>query len=99
MCVVRPQQGKTGTAKGFKEMKIKILVESEDDGEEDSEEDSEEEKGKTWEELEREASNADREKGNESDSEEDRKRRKAKSFGKSRGAGLSSSMTKRPKLR
>ncbi|RDX60939.1 FACT complex subunit SPT16, partial [Mucuna pruriens] len=77
------------------------LVESEDDDddEEDSEEDSEEEKGKTWEELEREASNADREKGNESDSEEDRKRRKAKSFGKSRGGNLSSSMTKRPKLR
>ena len=76
------------------------LVESEDDDDdEDSEEDSEEEKGKTWEELEREASNADREKGNESDSEEDRKRRKAKSFGKSRGAGLTSSMTKRPKLR
>nr|KYP76018.1 FACT complex subunit SPT16 [Cajanus cajan] len=75
------------------------LVESEDDDEEDSEEDSEEEKGKTWEELEREASNADREKGNESDSEEDRKRRKAKSFGKSRGANLSSSITKRPKLR
>nr|KYP76019.1 FACT complex subunit SPT16 [Cajanus cajan] len=76
------------------------LVESEDDDDdEDSEEDSEEEKGKTWEELEREASNADREKGNESDSEEDRKRRKAKSFGKSRGAGLSSSMPKRSKLR
>ncbi|XP_027335237.1 FACT complex subunit SPT16-like [Abrus precatorius] len=75
------------------------LVESEDDDEEDdSEEDSEEEKGKTWEELEREASNADREKGNESDSEEDRKRRKAKSFGKSR-ASLSSSMPKRAKLR
>ncbi|KAK7360351.1 hypothetical protein VNO77_02338 [Canavalia gladiata] len=76
------------------------LVESEDgDEEEDSEEDSEEEKGKTWEELEKEATNADREKGDESDSEEDRKRRKAKSFGKSRGAGLSSSMPKRAKLR
>ncbi|KAL2347869.1 hypothetical protein Fmac_001869 [Flemingia macrophylla] len=76
------------------------LVESEDDEEEDeSEEDSEEEKGKTWEELEREASNADREKGNESDSEEDRKRRKVKSFGKSRGGSLSSSMPKRTKLR
>ncbi|KAL3719546.1 hypothetical protein ACJRO7_004504 [Eucalyptus globulus] len=39
-----------------------------DDG--GSEEDSEEGKGKTWEELEREASNADREKGDESDSDE-----------------------------
>lgn len=81
------------------------LVESEDDDEEDSEEDSEEEKGKTWEELEREASNADREKGNESDSEEDRKRRKMKAtpFGKSRARPSSgrpvSSMPKRPKLR
>lgn len=60
------------------------LVESEDDEEDDSEEDSEEEEGKTWEELEREASNADREKGDESDSEEERKRRKAKAFGKGR---------------
>ncbi|XP_010276527.1 PREDICTED: FACT complex subunit SPT16-like [Nelumbo nucifera] len=59
------------------------LVESEDD-EDDSEEDSEEEEGKTWEELEREASNADREKGDESDSEEERKRRKTKAFGKGR---------------
>ncbi|KAH8507087.1 hypothetical protein H0E87_009552 [Populus deltoides] len=60
------------------------LVESEDDEEEDSEEDSEEEEGKTWEELEREASYADREKGNDSDSEEERKRRKIKALGKSR---------------
>ncbi|KAG6750357.1 hypothetical protein POTOM_044847 [Populus tomentosa] len=60
------------------------LVESEDDEEEDSEEDSEEEEGKTWEELEREASYADREKGNDSDSEEERKRRKIKAFGKAR---------------
>ncbi|KAH6769998.1 global transcription factor C [Perilla frutescens var. hirtella] len=60
------------------------LVESEEDEEEDSDENSEEEEGKTWEELEREASNADKEKGNESDSEEDRKRRKMKAFGKSR---------------
>ncbi|KAL2513936.1 FACT complex subunit SPT16 [Forsythia ovata] len=60
------------------------LVESEDDEEDDSEEGSEEDEGKTWEELEREASNADREKGNESDSEEDRKRRKMKAFGKAR---------------
>ncbi|KAE9591305.1 putative peptidase M24, FACT complex subunit Spt16p/Cdc68p, creatinase/Aminopeptidase P/Spt16 [Lupinus albus] len=75
------------------------LVESEDDEEEeDSDEDSEDEKGKTWEELEREASNADREKGNEYDSDEDRQRRKAKAFGKSR-AGASSSMPKRSKLR
>ncbi|CAI8615187.1 unnamed protein product [Vicia faba] len=67
--------------------------------EEDSDEGSEEEKGKTWEELEREASNADKEEGNESDSEEDSKRRKAKAaFGKLRG-GQSSSMPKRRKLR
>ncbi|KAF5748877.1 FACT complex subunit SPT16 [Tripterygium wilfordii] len=74
------------------------LVDSEDDEEEDSEEDSEEEKGKTWEELEREASNADREKGEDSDSEDDRKRRKAKAFGKSR-APPTSSLSKRAKLR
>ncbi|XP_073045483.1 FACT complex subunit SPT16 [Primulina eburnea] len=60
------------------------LVESEDDEEDDSNEEDEEDEGKTWEELEREASNADREKGNESDSEEERKRRKMKAFGKSR---------------
>ncbi|KAH7571270.1 hypothetical protein ACOSP7_013668 [Xanthoceras sorbifolium] len=74
------------------------LVETEDEEEEDSEEDSEEEKGKTWEELEREASNADREKADESDSEEDRKRRKMKAFGKSR-APPSSGFPKRTKLR
>jgi nucleosome binding factor SPN SPT16 subunit len=74
------------------------LVESDEAEEEDSEEDSEEEKGKTWEELEREASNADREKGDDSDSEEDRKRRKTKVYGKSR-AGPSSSIPKRAKLR
>ncbi|XP_048226009.1 FACT complex subunit SPT16 isoform X3 [Ricinus communis] len=60
------------------------LVESEDDEDEDSEEDSEEDEGKTWEELEREASYADREKGDDSDSEEERKRRKMKAFGKAR---------------
>ncbi|XP_043700747.1 FACT complex subunit SPT16-like [Telopea speciosissima] len=60
------------------------LVESEDEEEEDSEEVSEEEEGKTWEELEREATNADKEKGDESDSEEERKRRKMKAFGKAR---------------
>ena len=59
------------------------LVESEDDEDEDSEEDSEEE-GKTWEELEREATYADREKGDDSDSEEERTRRKMKAFGKAR---------------
>ncbi|KAI4364642.1 hypothetical protein MLD38_020704 [Melastoma candidum] len=75
------------------------LVESEDDEEQDSEEDSEEEKGKTWEELEREASNADREKGNESDSEEDRKRRKMKAFGKSRAGPIGGGIQKRPKMR
>lgn len=60
------------------------LVESDEDEEEDSEEDSEEDKGKTWEELEREATKADREHGDESDSEEERSRRKVKAFGKSR---------------
>ncbi|KAL5836619.1 hypothetical protein ACOSQ3_013788 [Xanthoceras sorbifolium] len=60
------------------------LVESEDDEEEVSEEDSEEDEGKTWEELEREAVYADREKGNESDSEEERQRRKIKALGKAR---------------
>ncbi|CAN8308167.1 unnamed protein product [Cochlearia groenlandica] len=71
------------------------LVESEDDEEDDSEEEEEEEKGLTWDELEREATNADREHGVESDSEEDRKRRKMKAFGNSRpgtsgGGGRSS---------
>ncbi|XP_071716737.1 FACT complex subunit SPT16-like [Rutidosis leptorrhynchoides] len=74
------------------------LVESDDDEEEEEEEGSEEEEGKTWEELEREATNADRENGVESDSEEERKRRKMKAFGKSR-AGPSSSVPKRPKFR
>ncbi|KAJ7963220.1 FACT complex subunit SPT16 [Quillaja saponaria] len=76
------------------------LVESEDDEEEEevSEEDSDEDKGKSWDELEREASKADREKGNESDSEEERKRRKMKAFGKSR-PGLISKTPKRAKLR
>ncbi|KAL5705901.1 DNA helicase [Ranunculus cassubicifolius] len=60
------------------------LVESDDDEEEVSEEDSEEEAGKTWDELEREASRADKENGDDSDSEEERKRRKMKAFGKSR---------------
>jgi nucleosome binding factor SPN SPT16 subunit len=76
------------------------LVESEDDEEDDSEEDSEEEKGKTWEELEREASNADREKGDDSDSEQERNRRKAKAFGKSRAPSRPAPrMPKRPKFR
>ncbi|KAK3016998.1 hypothetical protein RJ639_006564 [Escallonia herrerae] len=81
------------------------LVESEDDEEEDSEENSEEEEGKTWEELEREASNADREKGAESDSEEERSRRKVKAFGKTRApekrrpTGPASSLSKRARLR
>ncbi|RAL39897.1 hypothetical protein DM860_008037 [Cuscuta australis] len=76
------------------------LVESEDEEEEEEDEESEDEKGKTWEELEREASYADREKGDESDSEDERRRRK-KTFGKSRGAGPSSSAapSKRPKFR
>ncbi|CAH8378754.1 unnamed protein product [Eruca vesicaria subsp. sativa] len=63
------------------------LVESEDEDDEDSEEESEEEKGMTWDELEREATNADREHGAESDSEEERKRRKMRAFGKSRPGG------------
>ncbi|XP_010941792.1 FACT complex subunit SPT16 [Elaeis guineensis] len=76
------------------------LVESDEDEEEDSGEDSEEEKGKTWEELEREASNADREKGDESDSEEERRRRKAKAFAKSRVPDIrKGAPSKRPKFR
>ncbi|KDP23348.1 hypothetical protein JCGZ_23181 [Jatropha curcas] len=83
------------------------LVESEDDEDEDSEEDSDEDDGKTWDELEREASYADREKGDDSDSEEERKRRKMKAFGKARAPpprapdrrNAGSSLPKRPKLR
>ena len=78
------------------------LVESEDDEEDDSDEDSEEDEGKTWEEVEREASNADREKGHESDSEEDRKRRKMKAFGKARAPerrNSGGSLTKRARFR
>ncbi|KAL6964609.1 FACT complex subunit spt16 [Sarracenia purpurea var. burkii] len=79
------------------------LVESEDDDEEDSEEDlEEEEEGKTWEELEREASKADREKGDESDSEDERKRRKIQAFGKARVPDKRNpvgSLPKRPKFR
>ncbi|CAN4117731.1 unnamed protein product [Withania somnifera] len=71
------------------------LVDSEEE-EEEEDEDSEEEKGKTWEELEKEASNADREKGDEPDSEDERRRKK--NFGKSR-AGLSSAASKRMKFR
>ncbi|KAK1680631.1 hypothetical protein QYE76_041479 [Lolium multiflorum] len=70
------------------------LVESDEDEEEDSDGDSEEEEGKTWDELEREATNADREHGGESDSEYERRRRKVKTFSKSgsppqRGSGSS----------
>ncbi|KAB1202090.1 FACT complex subunit SPT16 [Morella rubra] len=78
------------------------LVESEDDEEEDSEEDSEEDEGKTWEELEREASYADREKGDDSDSEVERTRRKMKAFGKARPPSKrppGGSLPKRAKLR
>ncbi|GLT88649.1 hypothetical protein SLE2022_066650 [Rubroshorea leprosula] len=78
------------------------LVESEDDEDDDSDEDSEEDEGKTWEELEREASYADREKGNDSDSEEERKRRKIKAFGKTRAPekrNPSGSLHKRAKFR
>ncbi|XVF05902.1 hypothetical protein REPUB_Repub06bG0002000 [Reevesia pubescens] len=76
------------------------LVESEDDDEEESEEDEDE--GKTWEELEREASYADREKGDDSGSEEERKRRKMKAFGKDRvpdKRNPGGSLPKRSKLR
>ncbi|PON69605.1 FACT complex subunit Spt [Parasponia andersonii] len=79
------------------------LVESEDDEDEDSEEESEEDEGKTWEELEREASYADREKGDDSDSEQERARRKMKAFGKARAPEKrslgGSNLPKRPKLR
>nr|GEW79250.1 hypothetical protein [Tanacetum cinerariifolium] len=75
------------------------LVESEDDEDEEEEmEESEEEVGKTWEELEHDATNADREKGDESDSEDERERKKMKAFGKSR-AGPSTSAPKRPNFR
>ncbi|KAL1831897.1 hypothetical protein DCAR_0101912 [Daucus carota subsp. sativus] len=75
------------------------LVDSEEDDEEDSEEgDEEEEEGKTWEELEKEATTADREHGAESDSEEERKRRKSKSYGKSR-APSGGNFSKRPRMR
>ncbi|CAH9083048.1 unnamed protein product [Cuscuta epithymum] len=75
------------------------LVESDDDVDDEMVE-SEEDKGKTWDELEKEASYADREKGDESDSEDERRRRK-KTFGKSRGGGPSSSAgpPKRPRFR
>ncbi|KAL5582711.1 hypothetical protein UlMin_015153 [Ulmus minor] len=76
------------------------LVESEEDEEDDSEDDLEEDEGKTWEELEREASYADREKGHDSDSEQERARRKIKSFGKTRVPNkTSSSLPKRAKFR
>lgn len=75
------------------------LVESDEDEEEDSEEGSEEEEGKTWEELEKEATNADREKGAESDSEEERNRRKTKAFGKSRAPASGGSVPKRTRMR
>lgn len=78
------------------------LVESEEDEEEEEDEDSEEDKGKTWDELEREASRADREQGDESDSEEERHRRKIKAFGKARvpdKRATSGSLPKRPKMR
>ncbi|XP_077211758.1 FACT complex subunit SPT16-like [Tasmannia lanceolata] len=78
------------------------LVESDEDEEEESDGDSEEDKGKTWEELEREAKNADREYGDESDSEEERNRRKVKALGKSRVPDRRDSRgvpAKRPKLR
>ncbi|KAE9446640.1 hypothetical protein C3L33_21409, partial [Rhododendron williamsianum] len=84
-----------------KRRRQRSLVESEDDDEEESEEGSEEDEGKTWEELEREASRADREKGDESDSENERKRRQIKTFGKARVPDKripSGSLPKRPKF-
>ncbi|CAB81168.1 putative protein [Arabidopsis thaliana] len=102
--------GSEDSDKGYEPSDVEVESESEDETsesesddeeeEEDSEQESEEEKGKTWAELEREATNADREHGVESDSEEERKRRKMKAFGKSRpgssGAGGSSSMKNMP---
>ncbi|RZC84595.1 hypothetical protein C5167_047383 [Papaver somniferum] len=80
-----PSDGQSESASDEDDSSGGSLVESEEDETEESEEESdEEEKGKSWEELETEASNADREKGVESDSEEERKRRKMKAFGKSR---------------
>ncbi|KAL3843574.1 hypothetical protein ACJIZ3_000977 [Penstemon smallii] len=98
-----PSDAQSDSASEEEEDESESLVESEDDEEEDSEPDSEEDEGKTWDELEREASNADREKGNESDSEDDRKRRKLKAFGKSRvpdrRPGSGSSLPKKAKFR
>ncbi|MCL7052093.1 hypothetical protein MKW94_008848 [Papaver nudicaule] len=80
-----PSEAEPDSASEDESSSDESLVESEEDEMEESEEESdEEEKGKSWDELEREATNADREKGVESDSEEDRKRRKMKAFGKSR---------------
>ncbi|KAK9109709.1 hypothetical protein Sjap_017769 [Stephania japonica] len=72
----------------------------ESDVDEDLEDDleEEEEKGKTWEELEREATNADMENGDDTDSEDERRVKKA--FGKSRILETNKSVPpKRPKLR
>ncbi|CAA0394537.1 unnamed protein product [Arabidopsis thaliana] len=102
--------GSEDSDKGYEPSDVEVESESEDETsesesddeeeEEDSVQESEEEKGKTWAELEREATNADREHVVESDSEEERKRRKMKAFGKSRpgssGAGGSSSMKNMP---
>ncbi|OAO96872.1 GTC2 [Arabidopsis thaliana] len=83
--------GSEDSDKGYEPSDVEVESESGDETsesesddeeeEEDSEQESEEEKGKTWAELEREATNADREHVVESDSEEERKRRKMKAFG------------------
>ncbi|KAI3990766.1 hypothetical protein MKX01_037902 [Papaver californicum] len=75
-----PSDGQSESASDEEDSSGGSLVVSE----ESEEESDEEEKGKSWEELEREASNADREEGVETDSEEERKRRKMKALGKSR---------------
>jgi nucleosome binding factor SPN SPT16 subunit len=93
-----PSDVEQDTASEDEDSSSASLVESDDDDEEESDEGSEEEEGKSWEELEREASNADKEMGNESDSDAERKRRKGKAFGKSR-AGPMGNAPKRSKFR
>ncbi|KAL5719018.1 DNA helicase [Ranunculus cassubicifolius] len=74
------------------------VVESDEEDEEDSEDDKEDEQGKTWEELEKEARNHDREIGEESDSENEKRRRKMKDLGKSRIADPRGGPLKRTKF-
>ncbi|KAK9086967.1 hypothetical protein Syun_029361 [Stephania yunnanensis] len=82
----------------FEDDDIDSMEESDDN--EYSEEDLEEEKGNTWEELEREATNANKENDDETDSDNDKKRRVKKAFGKSRIPETNWDVPpKRPKLR